>query len=304
MALHDERLGDEIPQTVELHHPRNTRRGILLRDLLQHDIRRIRQRRTAGSLGHPRLLGRDVRPTALLPGIPQLLDDGMVRTDHHALRGGYRLQRDQRIFLLERIRSPLQLHRRGLPGLYQRGRGQHHGILPRTADVARDNRSDAAHHLVPFPPRPGAGRPADRMALEGCRRAGLYRSHATGGLAAAFQYPVPGQRQRLRERIASQRTLQVLRRVRQERTRLRTVLHHRARSQGRGVRTRCVRQHGRQPACRPQRGARDTAQHRTDNDREHERLVHGAFRQHQAADARARLALRPEPGVRPRLCHG
>lgn len=83
-----------------------------------------------------------------------------------------------------------------------------------------------------------------------------------------------------------------------------TVLHHRARSQGRGVRTRCVRQHGRQPACRPQRGARDTAQHRTDNDREHERLVHGSFRQHQAADARARLALRPEPGVRPRLCHG
>ncbi len=77
--------------------------------------------------------------------------------------------------------------------------------------------------------------------------------------AAELQHPLPGQRQRLRQRIAGQRTLQVLRRLRQEHARLRTVLPHASRSRGRSLRARGLPKHGRQPARRARRRRRSAA---------------------------------------------
>ena len=301
MALLDERLRNQVRQTVGLHHPRNSRCGILLRDLLQHDLRRIRQRRAANRLRRFGLLGRHVRPASLFQGFPQLLDHGMVRAHHHALRGRHPLQRTQRIFLLERIRRTLQLHCGRLPRLHQRGGRQHHGVLPHRADDAGADPRDAGRDMVSLPPRSGPRRPAERLALESGRRTGVHRRRAPRRLAAELQHPVSGQPERLCKRAAGQRTLQILRRIRQERTQLQAILHHRTRRAGRSLRPWDLRQHGRQPARRTLRRTRNPPQYRADYDREHECFVHGAFRQHEPSDARTRLALQAGTRLRPRI---
>ena len=145
LALHVERFAHQVQKTVGLHPPRPARGGVLLRGVLQHDLRRIRKRRPANRTLCTGLLGREFRPAALPARVPQPLDHGVVRPLHRRLRRRHHLQRHQRIFLLERIRRPLQLHRRRLPGLHQRGRGQHHGVLPRRADDA----SSAANSCRP-----------------------------------------------------------------------------------------------------------------------------------------------------------
>ena len=250
MALLDERLRNQVRQTVGLHHPRNSRCGILLRDLLQHDLRRIRQRRAANRLRRFGLLGRHVRPASLFQGFPQLLDHGMVRAHHHALRGRHPLQRTQRIFLLERIRRTLQLHCGRLPRLHQRGGRQHHGVLPHRADGAGNRARDARGHVVSLPARHRARRQPHGLEVEGRGRSRLPRRAGGRRRAAPLQHPFPGQPERLRERTAGERALQVLRRLRQEQPRLRTVLPHAPRSRGRTLRARGVRQYGREPAPR------------------------------------------------------
>ena len=306
VALHAERLAHQVHEAVGLDHPRPARGGILLRRVLQHDLRRIRKRRTPDRHVRPGLLGRQLRPAALpARGIPQPLDYGVVRALRRPLRGRHRLQRHQRIFLLERIRRPLQLHRRRLSGLHQRGGGQHHGILSGRPDDARHRRRHAAYHVVPLPPRPRTGRIPQRMAVESRRRPGLRRGAVRGDRPAELQHPLSGQRKRLRQRTASQRALQVLRRLRQELPRLRTILHHASRSRGRSLRPRRLRQYGRQPACGKRRGGvGNPPQHRARHHREHERLVHGAFRQHGVDHAGPRLALPAGHGLRPRIRHG
>ena len=287
-------------------HPRAAHGGILLRRVFQHDLRRIRKRRAPDRHVRPGILGRQFRPAAFpARRIPQPVDHRVVRALRRPLRGHHRLQRHQRILFLERIRRPLQLHRRRLPGLHQRGGGQHHGVLPRRPDDTRHHRRHAAHHVVPLPPRSRPHRRAQRMAVESGRRPGLHRGAAGGGRPAEFQHPLPGQRKRLRQRTAGQRALQVLRRLRQKLPRLRTILHHTPRSRCRSLRPRSVRQHGRQPPHRTVRGGSgDSPQHRARHHREHERLVHGALRQHGVDHAGPRLALPAGNGLRPRLRHG
>ena len=278
LALHVERFAHQVQKAVGLHPPRPARGGVLLRGVLQHDLRRIRKRRAANRPLCAGLLGRQLRTAALPARIPQPLDHGVVRPLHRRLRGRHHLQRHQRIFLLERIRRPLQLHRRRLPGLHQRGGGQHHGVLPRHSDDAGHRRRDAARDVVLLPQRTRADRMPERLEVESRNRTGLRRGAVRRDRAAELQHPFPGQRQRLRQRIAGQRTLQVLRRLRQEHARLRTVLPHASRSRGRSLRARGLPKHGRQPARRARRRGGDPPQHRADHHGEHERLVHGAVR--------------------------
>lgn len=117
VALSHHRLRTQIPASVGLDRLRGARSGPLLPALLQHPLPRIRQRRRARRPGNPRFLASELRPAALRSAAAAPLDPDLVFPPHDPLRGGDPLQRHQRIPLLERIRRPLQLHRRRLPRL-------------------------------------------------------------------------------------------------------------------------------------------------------------------------------------------
>ena len=93
VALRDEPLGRQVPQTLGLSHPGGADGAVPLRQLLPHDLRRIRQRRAGHRLRPDGLLGRGLRPAALLQGVPTPLDRRVVRRAARLLRGRHRLQR-------------------------------------------------------------------------------------------------------------------------------------------------------------------------------------------------------------------
>ena len=189
VALHDEHLADEIHPSVGIYHAGRTHRSILLRGVLQYDLRRIRQRRAPNRNGRTGLLGRLVRPAALPARNPEPLDNGMVRADRRPLRGTHDIQRRERVLLLERVRRTLQLHRRGLPGLYERGGGQHHGVLPHRADGAGNRARDARGHVVSLPARHRARRQPHGLEVEGRGRSRLPRRAGGRRRAAPLQHP-------------------------------------------------------------------------------------------------------------------
>ena len=96
--------------------------------------------------------------------------------------------------------------------------------------------------------------------------------------APAVQHPIPAKRQHLCQRAASHRSLQVLRRIYEERTQLSAVLPDPTAERGRSQRTRDLREYRRQPAPHSRQPGYAAPQHRADHHREHERLVHAAFR--------------------------
>ena len=181
--------------------------GVLLRRLLQHDLRRIRQRSAARRHDRAGLLGRQLRPAALRAAAATAVVEGMAGRAARDLRRRDPLQRRQRILFLERIRRALQLHRRGLSGLHERGGGQHHGVLPDRPAGDADRRADRRRHVVALPPRHPRRRGVQNRQVETRRLADLSGHGGRRPVDAALQHAVPDERQRILQRIAGQRTL-------------------------------------------------------------------------------------------------
>ena len=206
------------------------------------------------------------------------MEPHLARRPDGTLHGRHYPERRFRMVFLERIRRTVQLHRRRLPGLYQRSGRQHHGVLSGRSALRRRAAADRRMHLAAVQTGDPPCRGVRHLAMESGRIARLPAAHPGLLPAPAVQHPIPAKRQHLCQRAASHRSLQVLRRIYEERTQLSAVLPDPTAERGRSQRTRDLREYRRQPAPHSRQPGYAVPQHRADHHREHERLVHAAFR--------------------------
>ena len=129
VALRLEYRPGQIRPAAGLHPLRHPFGRMDLRHVLQYDLRRIRQRGTPDRLDPLRLLGREFRTQTVPSPNTSGMETYLARRSDGTLHGRHYPERRFRMVFLERIRRTVQLHRRRLPGLYQRSGRQHHGVL-------------------------------------------------------------------------------------------------------------------------------------------------------------------------------
>ena len=278
VALRLEYRPGQIRPAAGLHPLRHPFGRMDLRHVLQYDLRRIRQRGTPDRLDPLRLLGREFRTQTVPSPNTSGMETYLARRSDGTLHGRHYPERRFRMVFLERIRRTVQLHRRRLPGLYQRSGRQHHGVLSGRSALRRRAAADRRMHLAAVQTGDPPCRGVRHLAMESGRIARLPAAHPGLLPAPAVQHPIPAKRQHLCQRAASHRSLQVLRRIYEERTQLSAVLPDPTAERGRSQRTRDLRECRRQSAPHSRQPGYAAPQHRADHHREHERLVHAAFR--------------------------
>lgn len=195
-----------------------------------------------------RLLGREFRTQTVPSPNTSGMEPHLARRLDGTLHGRHYPERRFRMVFLERIRRTVQLHRRRLPGLYQRSGRQHHGVLSGRSALRRRAAADRRMHLAAVQTGDPPCRRVRHLAMESGRIARLPAAHPGLLPAPAVQHPIPAKRQHLCQRAASHRSLQVLRRIYEERTQLSAVLPDPTAERGRSQRTRDLREYRRQPA--------------------------------------------------------
>lgn len=147
-----------------------------------------------------RLLGREFRTQTVPSPNTSGMETYLARRSDGTLHGRHYPERRFRMVFLERIRRTVQLHRRRLPGLYQRSGRQHHGVLSGRSALRRRAAADRRMHLAAVQTGDPPCRRVRHLAMESGRIARLPAAHPGLLPAPAVQHPIPAKRQHLCQR--------------------------------------------------------------------------------------------------------